>query len=105
MTKGESPMNTAAEIMEQQEPLAGLEAARIKFTGMSLDEVTAPPNIDDRQSFIVEAICTGRGVQRMKDGELRRTATMTVIDVAAQGGPFKPEGAPNLFSVNDETDD
>lgn len=95
----------AATISEQQEPLEGLEAARIKFTGMSLDEVTAPPQIDDRQTFLVEAVCTGRGVQRMKDGELRRTATMTVIDLAAQGGPTKPSGAPDLFSVKDDEDD
>lgn len=95
----------AAEIMEQQEPLAGLEAARIKFTGMSLDEMGTPPQIDDRMTFLVEAVCTGRGVQRMKDGELRRTATMEVLDLAAQTGPTKPEGAPNLFSVENETDD
>lgn len=85
----------------QQEPIEGLESARVKFAGMSLDELGNPPEIDDRMTFLVEAVCTGRGVQRMKDGEMRRTATMEVLTLEPQGGPVKPTPAPSLFSVGD----
>jgi hypothetical protein len=92
------------EAAAQQEPIEGLESARIRFAGMSLDELGNPPEIDDEMTFLVRAVCTGRGIQRMKDGELRRTATMEVLDVDPQGPPIKPSAAPNLFSIDEEDD-
>lgn len=92
-------------INEQQSPLEGLEAARIKFSGMAIDEIGNPPQIDDTMTFIVEAVCTGRGVQRMKDGELRRTATMQVLDLEVKSGPTRPNGEPTLFNPDDDNDD
>lgn len=89
----------------EQEPIEGLEACRVKFAGMSLNELGNPPDIDDRMTFVVETVCTGRGVERMKDGELRRTARMEVLTLEPQGGPVKPSAAPNLFSVEDDGDD
>lgn len=86
---------------QQQDPIEGMEAARVKFVGMSLDELGNAPEIDDRMRFSVDAICTGRGVQRMKDGELRRTATMEVLTLEAEGDPIKPATSPSLWSVED----
>jgi hypothetical protein len=77
------------------------QAARLRFTGMSVDELGIAYQIDDRGFFIVEAVCTGQGIQRMKDGELRRTLTMEVLGVEAKGDPIKPSDGPNLFTVDD----
>jgi hypothetical protein len=90
---------------EQQEPLDGLEACRVKFVDVALDEIDEPPDIDDRMHFTVEAICVGRTTERMKDGELRRTAKMRVTALDPQGGPLKPASPPSLFSVNGESED
>lgn len=92
-------------INEQQSPLPSLDAARIKFSGMAIDEIGNPPEIDDEMTFVVTAVCTGRGVQRMKDGELRRTATMQVLDLDVKEGPTRPTGEPSLFSDGDGDDD
>ncbi|MGH3495067.1 MAG: hypothetical protein ACRDQ1_17785 [Sciscionella sp.] len=87
---------------DQQEPIEGMESARVKFAGMSLDELGNPPEIDDVMEFYVKAVCTGRGVQRMRDGELRRTARMEVLALQPQGKPVKPQAEPNLYSVDED---
>ena len=91
---------------EQQEALDGLDATRIKivFTNMTSDSLETLPEIHDRQTFTVTCVCTGRGLELMKDGELRRTARMEVVGLEPQGDPVKPSAAPNLFSVDDDGD-
>jgi len=90
--------------MEQQEPLDGFATARLKVVGVGLDEIAEPPNIDDVMTLLIKVVCTGRGVKRMKDGELRREATMSVLEMDVKEGPSKPTGEPNLFSVDDDED-
>lgn len=90
---------------EQQESLEGLEACRVKFVDVSLDEIADPPDIDDQMHFAVDAICVGRTTERMKDGEVRRTAKMRVTAVEPQGGPVKPASPPGLFSVDGSDDE
>jgi hypothetical protein len=94
----------AVAISEQQEPLDGFATARLKVVGVGIDEIAEPPNIDDVMTLLVRVVCTGRGVKRMKDGELRREATMSVLEMEVKEGPTKPTGAPDLFSVNDDDD-
>lgn len=96
----------AAAVMEQQESLDGLDATRIKisFTNMTSDSLDALPELEDVMYFLVKAECTARGVEKMKDGEKRRTARMEVMELSPQGGPVAPEAGPSLFSIGD-TDD
>lgn len=89
-------------IMEQQAPLDGFAAARLRVVGASIDELADPPNIDDTMVLIVQVTCTGRGVKRMKDGELRREAIMTVSAMEVKEGPTSPTGEPHLFSDADD---
>lgn len=86
-------------VMPNQEPL--LEAARVRFVGMSLDSLDEPPELDDTMTFEVKATCTGRLRERMRDGELRRVAIMTVDEVTALGSSTHPERDPEL-SYGDE---
>lgn len=90
---------------QQQEPLDGMQATRVKFVGMAADSLEQLPEINDRIVFTVETVCTGRGMELMKDGELRRTARMEVLTLSPNGPPIKPNGTPSLFSVADDTDD
>lgn len=93
---------------EAQEPVPGLETARVQFVGMSLDELGNPPEIDDTMTFVVQAICEARVLRRMKDGEYRRTAILRVTEVAAQGDPIKPDpkpAGPSLWPVEDPGED
>lgn len=89
----------------EQEPIEGLEATRVKFVGMAADSLDDLPEIDDEMTFMVRARCTGRGKERMKDGELRATARMEVLTLEPQGGPVTPSAGPNLFSVEGDGDD
>lgn len=73
-----------------------IEAAHVKFTGMSLDALETPPEIDDRMTFTVSATCVGREVVRRKDGELRTIMKMEVTDVEPTSAPEKPERDPAL---------
>lgn len=77
-----------------QQPL--VESAHIKFTGMSLNALETPPQLDDRMKFEVTAVCNGSGLERRKDGELRKTMKMEVIDVQPIGEIEKPERDPEL---------
>ncbi|MGH3693261.1 MAG: hypothetical protein ACRDRX_04545 [Pseudonocardiaceae bacterium] len=90
---------------EKQDPIGGLEASRVKFVGMAADSLAKLPEIDDEMSFIVTAVCTGRGRERMKDGELRATARMEVRALVPQGGPVRPDAGPTLFSVPEDDED
>lgn len=89
---------------EQQEPLDGFEATRIKitFVNMTSDSLDELPEIGDRQTFRVTTVCTARGIEVMRDGEKRRTARVEVVDLEAEGPPVKPSAAPNLFTVQDD---
>lgn len=89
----------------EQEPLAGLEACRVKFTGMAIDEITTPPELDDVMEFTVRAVCYREPAkERLRTGELRVTAGMRVESVEVARGPVKPSAGPNLFSVEDDED-
>lgn len=85
---------------QQQEPIGGLEACRVKFVDVALDAIDDPPEIDDQMDFAVTAVCVGRARERMKDGELRHTAKMRVVSLEATSGVVKPAAGPNLFSVD-----
>lgn len=63
---------------------------------MSLNALDTPPEIDDRMRFLVTARCIGSGLERRKDGELRKTMKMDVEDVQVQGEIEKPERDPEL---------
>jgi hypothetical protein len=89
---------------QQQEPIEGLEACRVKFVDVALDAIDDPPGIDDEMTFAVTAVCVARTRERMKDGELRNTAKMRVTSLEATSGAVKPTGGPNLFSVDDDDD-
>lgn len=93
---------SALAISEQQAPLDGFATARLRVVGVSIDEIGEPPNIDDQMTLLLKVVCTGRGVKRRPDGELRREATMSVLEMEVKEGPTKPTGAPDLFSVDDE---
>lgn len=86
---------------DQQESLSGLQATRVKFVGMAADGLESLPELDDEMTFLVTAVCTARGEERMKDGERRPTARMDVKVLVPQGGPVKPAAAAHLFSVDD----
>jgi len=73
-----------------------VESAHVKFTGMSLNALETPPEIDDRMTFLVTAVCTGSGLERRKDGELRKTMKMEVLGVQVHGEIEKPERDPEL---------
>ena len=73
-----------------------VESAHITFTGMSLNALETPPQLDDRMKFEVTAVCNGSGLERRKDGELRKTMKMEVIDVQPIGEIEKPERDPEL---------
>lgn len=90
---------------EQQDPLDGLEACRLRFVDVACDEIEIPPDLDDEGLFLVRAVCVGRSLERMKDGELRRMAKMRVLSVEPQGPLAKPSNGPTLFSVGDDVDD
>jgi hypothetical protein len=86
---------------QQQEPIEGLDTARVRFVDMSLDELGNPPEIDDEMQFTVNAVCVARSQERMKDGELRRTAKMRVLSLSPNGPATKSSSGPNLFSVDE----
>lgn len=90
---------------QQQEPIEGMEACRVKFVGMSMDSIEEPPDIDDEMTFLVTTRCVGSGRQRMKDGELRLTRSMEVLTLEPQGAPSKPKAEPNLFTVARDDDE
>lgn len=85
---------TLSAVPGQQE--AAIDAAHVKFTGMSLDALATPPEIDDRMTFTVSATCVGREIVRRKDGELRTIMKMEVTDVEPTSEPEKPERDPAL---------
>lgn len=85
---------------QQQEPIEGMDACRVKFVDMSMDKLEAAPAIDDQMEFVVSAVCVGRTRERMKDGELRDTAKMRVLTLEPTSGPTTPDGGPALFDVN-----
>lgn len=87
---------------EQQEPIEGLDACRVKFVDMTMDKLDEPPDIDDHMEFTVAAVCVGRTRERMKDGELRHTAKMRVVSLEPNGGPRPPNAGPNLFALGDD---
>lgn len=78
----------------KQDALEGMEATRVKFVGMAADSLEQLPELDDVMVFTVTAVCTGRGRERMKDGERRATARMDVQSLVPQGPPKKPDSAP-----------
>lgn len=82
-----------------------IEAAHVKFTGMSLDALDTPPDIDDRMTFTVSATCVGREVVRRKDGELRTIMKMEVTEVEPTSKPEKPERDPELPFTPSEDED
>jgi hypothetical protein len=90
---------------ELQEPLDGLEACRVKFVDVALDEIDTPPEIDEQMDFAVTAVCVAHTRERMKDGEMRRTARMRVLTLAPTSAPAKPSAGPTLFSISDDEDD
>ena len=81
---------------DEPDQTALVESAHIKFTGMSLNALDSPPQLDDRMRFEVTAVCNGSGLERRKDGELRKTMKMDVIDVQPIGEIEKPERDPEL---------
>lgn len=82
--------------MPEQEPL--IEAARIRFKGMSKDGLEDPPALDVERTYIVKAICAEHQHKRMKDGEVRLVATMEVLDIWERGKqPIVDEAQPMLF--------
>lgn len=86
------------------EQLAAIEAAHVKFVGMSLDALEEPPAIDDIQEFTVTAVCIGESQERRKDGEMRRTMKMEVQSVRP-GQISKPERDPELPFKSSEDDE
>ncbi len=94
---------SAAPALPRQDPIdESLEAAHLKVVGASMDAVQNPPKIDDRMKILVECVCTGRGLARRKDGELRYTATLSVVDMEVVEGPTTPTGDPDLFTAPDD---
>lgn len=82
-----------------------VESAHVKFIGMSMNALEAPPEIDDRMTFTVTARCIGSGLERRKDGELRKTMKMDVEDVVVTGEIQKPERDPELpYDDSQDTD-
>lgn len=81
-----------------------IEAAHIKFSGMSAAALATPPEIDEVQTYTVRAVCTGVGYQRRKDGELRHTRQMEVLDIAF-GDIEAPPESPQLAIPVDIDDD
>lgn len=59
-----------------------LPAAHVKFTGMSGAALEDPADLGDEQTFTVVAKCVGEGRVLRKDGEIRNTRTMEVLEVA-----------------------
>lgn len=87
---------------EQQQPLEGMEAVSVRFVGMAADSLDQLPELEEVMTFLVRAVCTGRGLELRKDGEKRRTARMEVIKLEPQGAPVKPDpkpATPPLFAV------
>lgn len=97
----------AAAVVNEQDSLDGMEATRIKisFTNMTSDSLETLPELEDVMYFLVKAECSARGVEKMKDGERRRTARMEVLELVQQGAPIKPDDGPSLFSIGDKGDD
>lgn len=98
-------MTTTATQPRQEALDESLEAAHLRIVGASMDALANPPVIDQRMKVLVDCVCTGRGLARRKDGELRYTATMTVVDMEVVEGPTTPTGEPDLFSSQDPDDD
>lgn len=89
----------------EQQALEGLEACRVKFTGMSIDEITEPPALDDVMEFKVRATCCVEpSKERLRTGELRVTAKMRVESVEVVIGPTAPDNGPNLRALDDQDD-
>ncbi|CAM2953717.1 hypothetical protein [Skermania piniformis] len=88
--------------MNAQQPL--IEAARLRFNGMSRDSLEDPPDLDEEVVFTVRARCKKQERERMKDGEIRLVAIMEVVDVHVGGTmPDRDDEGPTLF--DDEPDD
>jgi len=66
---------------DEAEQMDLLPAAHVKFTGMSAAALEDPADLGDEQVFTVRAKCVGEGRVLRKDGEIRNTRTMEVLDV------------------------
>jgi len=81
-----------------------VEAAHVKFTGMSGSALDKPAELGDVQEFTVRAKCVGTGVELRKDGEVRHTRRMEVEDVEF-GKILKATKEKGLFAVPGENGD
>lgn len=94
---------TMAKTKENQGEL--VEAAHVKFTGMSGSALDKPAELGDTQTFEVTAKCVGVGVELRKDGEVRHTRKMEVQEVEF-GEIVKAPKEKGLFAVpGDDSDD
>jgi hypothetical protein len=82
-------------------PEALIDAHRIKFAGMGMDQLDDAPALDEKKVFTVEATCTAVTRERMKDGEIRHVARMTVDSVWIGDKSDRPAEPPALFPVGD----
>lgn len=80
-----------------------VEAAHVKFAGMSGAALEAPAELGDTQTFTVVAKCIGVGVELRKDGEIRHTRKMDVIEV--EFGAIKKAPTDLQLSLVDDNDD
>lgn len=81
-----------------------VEAAHVKFTGMSGSALDTPAELGDTQTFVVVAKCMGVGVELRKDGEVRHTRKMEVVEVEF-GEIKKAPKDQQLSLVDDNSDD
>jgi hypothetical protein len=87
---------------DDAEQLDLLPAAHVKFTGMSGAALEDPAGLGDEQVFVVRAKCVGEGRVLRKDGEIRNTRTMDVIDV--EFGEITPARSETQLSIPDDED-
>jgi hypothetical protein len=62
----------------KQEELDGTDYAKIKFVGMSFDELNDVPGLGERMRFEVEGTVVGRGGELLETGGERRVAKVKV---------------------------
>lgn len=81
-----------------------VEAAHVKFAGMSASALDTPAELGDVQEFTVRARCVGTGVELRKDGEVRHVRKMEVQHVDF-GKIVKAPEDQQLALVEDEDGD
>jgi hypothetical protein len=94
-------------VLPDQDPLYDMDAlrTRISFAKTTTDTLEPQqfPDLGDEQVYLIRAVCTGRGLEQLPDGEKRKTVRWEVTNLEPQGDLIKPTGQPNLFQVDDQS--